>query len=116
MKIPKPGTPVRGSRTGRPVMTLLDLMGRRMALRVLWELWQAQEPLTFRALQLAAQTNPALLNTRLRELRATGLVLHDEGGYALTQDGRELAALLIPVTVWAERWAARWGDRKRRSE
>jgi DNA-binding HxlR family transcriptional regulator len=99
--------------SGRPVMILLDLMGRRMALRVLWELWRAQTPLTFRALQLAAETNPALLNTRLRELPATGLVLHDQGGYALTQDGRELATLLIPVTVWAERWAARWGDRKR---
>jgi DNA-binding HxlR family transcriptional regulator len=104
-KLPKPGSPVRGSRTGRPVMALLDLVGRRMALRVMWELWRAQTPLTFRALQSAADTNPALLNTRLRELRVTGLVLHDEGGYALTQNGRELAALLIPLTVWAERWA-----------
>ena len=33
-----PGAPVRGSRTGRPVMALLDLLGRRWSLRVLWEL------------------------------------------------------------------------------
>jgi DNA-binding HxlR family transcriptional regulator len=111
MKTPKPGAPARGSRTGRPVMVLLDLMGRRMALRVLWELRQAQTPLTFRALQQAAQTNPALLNTRLRELRAVALVSHDDGGYALTGEGRELTALLMPVAVWAERWAARWGNR-----
>ena len=42
---------MRGSRTGRPVMVLLDLLGRRGALRVLWEL--RGDPLTFRALQKA---------------------------------------------------------------
>ena len=35
---PLPGTPVRGSRTGRPMMALPDLIGRRWTLRVLWEL------------------------------------------------------------------------------
>src|SRR6266480_959095 len=70
MGIPRPGRRVRGSRTGRPVMALLDLLGRRMTLRVLWELSRSGEPLTFRALQGAADTNPALLNTRLKELRA----------------------------------------------
>jgi DNA-binding HxlR family transcriptional regulator len=29
---------VRGSRTGRPVMALLDLLGRRWTLRIVWEL------------------------------------------------------------------------------
>ena len=29
---------VRGSRTGRPVMALLDLLGRRWSLRIIWEL------------------------------------------------------------------------------
>ena len=41
---------VRGSRTGRPIMALLDLLGRRMSLRILWELSRADEPLTFRPL------------------------------------------------------------------
>ncbi len=36
-----------------------------MALRVLWELSKAQAPLTFRALQEAAETNPSVLNARL---------------------------------------------------
>ena len=31
-------TAVRGSRTGRPVMALLDLLGRRWTLRIVWEL------------------------------------------------------------------------------
>ena len=70
MKFPKPGQPVRGSQTGRPIMALLDLLGRRMSLRVLWELAQAGQPLTFRELQAVAETNPSLLNTRLKELRA----------------------------------------------
>ncbi|HJV56497.1 MAG TPA: transcriptional regulator, partial [Methylomirabilota bacterium] len=35
---PRPGWPVRGSRTGRPIMALMDLLGRRWALRVIWEL------------------------------------------------------------------------------
>ena len=38
MTRPIPGKPVRGSKTGRPIMALLDLLGRRWALRVLWEL------------------------------------------------------------------------------
>ena len=74
MTTPRVGKPVRGSRTGRPIMVALDLLGRRGALRVLWEL--RGEPLTFRALQEAASTNPALLNTRLAELREASLVDH----------------------------------------
>jgi DNA-binding HxlR family transcriptional regulator len=106
MTFPKPGEAVRGSRTGRPVMALLDLLGRRMALRILWELSRAGAPLTFRALERAAGTNPALLNARLKELRAARLAVHGAGGYALTEDGEALVALLLPVADWAERWAA----------
>ena len=105
MTFPKPGEPVRGSRTGRPVMALLDLLGRRMSLRILWELSRAQAPLTFRALEHAAGTNPALLNTRLKELRAARLAVHGAGGYALSEEGRALVALLLPVAEWADRWA-----------
>lgn len=65
-------------------MVALDLLGRRTALRVLWEL--RGDPLTFRALQDACETNTRLLNTRLTELREAGLVEHAEGG--LSADGR----------------------------
>ena len=102
MTPPRVGRPVRGSRTGRPIMVALDLLGRRGAMRVLWEL-RGGEPLTFRALQDAAATNPALLNTRLKELRDAGLVDHD-GGYRLTADGRTLLRALQPLWAWAEAW------------
>src|SRR5690349_19834991 len=87
MTAPKIGAPVRGSKTGRPIMVALDLLGRRSTLRILWEL-RAQR-LTFRALQEACETNSSLLNTRLAELRSLGLVAHDEGGYGLTDEGRK---------------------------
>ena len=103
--IPAIGTRARGSRSGRPIMVALDLLGRRNALRILWEL-RSGEPLTFRALQDAAQTNPALLNTRLKELRAAELVEHDSEGYRLTSRGRELSAILLPLVSWSETWAA----------
>jgi DNA-binding HxlR family transcriptional regulator len=83
-------------------MALLDLLGRRMALRILWELYRADEPLTFRMLQAAADTNPTVLNTRVKELRAAGLVTRDESGYGLSEAGRELVALLLPLHAWAE--------------
>jgi DNA-binding HxlR family transcriptional regulator len=109
MTTPRVGKSVRGSRSGRPIMVVLDLLGRRGAMRVLWEL--RGEPLTFRALQDAAATNPALLNTRLKELREAGLVEHD-GGYRLTAEGRALLAALQPLWSWAETWGgARRGTR-----
>jgi len=103
MSIPKVGTTVRGSKTGRPIMVVLDLLGRRGALRVLWEL--RGEPLTFRALQEACDTNPSLLNTRLTELRASGLVDHAPSGYHLTSNGRSLYAAMQPLSAWASSWA-----------
>jgi DNA-binding HxlR family transcriptional regulator len=107
MKIPAPRRPVRGSRTGRPIMALLDLLGRRMALRVLWELSRLDQGCTFRALQTAAETNPSVLNSRLKELRAAGLVLHDDAGYRLSAEGKALLQLILPLHAWAESWSAR---------
>ena len=102
----QPGRRARGSRSGRPIMVLLDLLGRRMTLRILWELSQACQPLTFRALQLAAETNPSVLNSRLRELRAARIVEHGAGGYQLSATGDSLVGLILPLHAWAERWAA----------
>ncbi|MFI8232603.1 hypothetical protein ACIGDI_27590 [Streptomyces sp. NPDC085900] len=34
---PRPGVPVPGSESGRPVMAVLDLLGRRWTMRILWE-------------------------------------------------------------------------------
>jgi DNA-binding HxlR family transcriptional regulator len=84
-------------------MVALDVLGRRGALRVLWEL--RGDPLTFRALQDACETNPGSLNTRLRELRELGIVDHN-GGYRLTEQGRSLMIALEPLQDWADEWAA----------
>ena len=89
-------------------MALLDLLGRRGALRVLWELRAG--PLTFRALQDAAQSNPSALNTRLTELREAGIVEHDGDGYSLTARGKNLLRRLAPLHEWAERWAREHGS------
>ncbi len=86
-------------------MEILDLLGRRMTLRVLWELSTAQAPLTFRALLEAAETNPSVLNTRLRELRQAKLVETQVAGYSLTESGGSLVALIMPLHKWAESWA-----------
>jgi DNA-binding HxlR family transcriptional regulator len=105
MPAPKIGLPVRGSSSGRPIMAVLDMLGRRGALRVLWEL--RGEPLTFRALQAACETNPGSLNTRLRELRQLGIVDHHDGGYRLTGQGRALMEALAPLQAWADDWSRR---------
>jgi len=94
----------RGSRTGRPIMVLLDLLGRRWTLRIVWEL--REEPRRFRELQDAIGASPTIINTRLAELREAKLVRLDEGsGYRLTALGEELLGLLLPLHVWAEKWA-----------
>jgi DNA-binding HxlR family transcriptional regulator len=107
-KTPLPGGPVRGSRTGRPAMALLDLLGRRWALRVLWELRDGSGP-TFRELQArCGEVSSSVLNDRLRELRDAGIVGRGSGGgYELTTEGHELLAAISPVDAWAKRWAAR---------
>lgn len=105
-RTPLPGQPVRGSTTGRPIMALLDLLGRRLALRVIWEL--RAERLTFRDLQRACgQASPTVLNSRLRELRDSRLIDLKEGeGYGLTPLGHQLREYLGPLREWSEsRWA-----------
>ena len=94
---PLPGRPVRGSTTGRPIMALLDLLGRRWTLRVLWELRDESAP-TFRELQQRCdQVSSSVLANRLRELADADLVTHNGDGYALTGQGRTLLATLAPL-------------------
>lgn len=96
---------VRGSRTGRPIMALLDLIGRRWTLRIVWELREAA--LTSRALRAACdEASPTVLQARLTELRAAELVELRKGeGYALTPLGREFLQAFMPLYGFADRWA-----------
>ncbi|MCW1996172.1 DNA-binding HxlR family transcriptional regulator [Bradyrhizobium diazoefficiens] len=95
---------VRGSRTGRPIMALLDLLGRRWTLRILWEL--REEPLTSRALRTACdEASPTVLQARLDDLREAGFVeLGEGGGYGLTPLGQDLCETFMPLHRFAERW------------
>jgi DNA-binding HxlR family transcriptional regulator len=105
-RIPQPGAPVRGSQSGRPIMALLDLLGRRWALRVLWELHDG--PLQFRALQARCDgMSSSVLNQRLAELRAAGIVEAASEGYRLSAEGERLLGGLAPLQAWSERWAGR---------
>jgi DNA-binding HxlR family transcriptional regulator len=101
---------VRGSRTGRPIMALLDLLGRRWTLRILWELREG--PLTSRALRTACdEASPTVMQTRLTELRDAGLIeLLPGDGYGLTALGRELKESLLPLHRFAERWSKQMTD------
>ena len=96
MATPKPGRLVRGSHTGRPIMALLDLLGRRWTLRILWEL--RTETLGFRILQERCDSmSPSVLSQRLTELQEAGIVAHDDNGdYTLTSEGQELLHALAP--------------------
>jgi len=95
---------VRGSSTGRPIMALLDLLGRRWTLRIVWEL--REQPRRFRELQDLIGASPTIVNTRLAELREAKLVeLDDATGYRLTALGNELLRLFLPLHVWSEKWA-----------
>jgi DNA-binding HxlR family transcriptional regulator len=106
----RPGRPARGTRSGRPIMVLLDLLGRRWTLRVLWEL--REDVLVFRALQeRCGGIAPSVLNTRLAELKGAGLVgLQDGGGYELTRVGRELLRALAPLEEWSQSWTRALAD------
>jgi DNA-binding HxlR family transcriptional regulator len=88
-------------------MALLDLLGRRWALRILWELREA-DATTFRQLQSrCGDISSSVLNDRLRELREAGIVTTDDRGYRLSSDGRDLLQALAPLDAWAKRWAQR---------
>lgn len=104
MAVPEPGKPVRGSSTGRPIMALFDLLGRRWAMRIIWEL--RHTPLTFRELrQLCDDMSPTVLNQRLHELRETAIVdIAETGGYTLSPAGRGLLESMMPLLRWSEEW------------
>lgn len=90
------------SKKPRPIMALLDVLGRRWTLRVLWELRDG--PLSFRALRAVTEdVSPSVLNARLAELRAHALVELGDEGYALTERARTLSAVLLDLDAWARR-------------
>ncbi|WP_189438124.1 winged helix-turn-helix transcriptional regulator [Pseudovibrio japonicus] len=103
--IPKPGEPVRGSRSGAPIMALFDLFGRRWAMGVLWVTCE-NGPLTFRDLQAKCEgISPAVLNSRLKDLRDAQFIHRVDEGYAATPLGEKTYRQLVPLGALAKEWA-----------
>lgn len=102
---PYPGQPVRGSSTGKPTMALFDLLGRRWAMGIIWQLNKGGA-CTFRELQTRCESiSPAVLNSRIKELREALLINRCDAGYQVTELGQALAKLLSPFSDFSEKWA-----------
>jgi len=99
------GTAADTSTGSRPLMVLLDLLGRRWVLRVLWELRDGE--LTFVALRRAAGgLSQSVLTLRLGELKQARLIeAVPSGGYRLTANGRSLVQEMSRLDRWADRCA-----------
>ncbi|MFZ6013712.1 MAG: winged helix-turn-helix transcriptional regulator [Bacteroidota bacterium] len=109
MNTPVPGTPVRGSQTGKPIMALFDLLGRSWAMGIVWNL--SKGPHNFRQLQEKCEAvSPTTLNTRLKELKEARIIDHIPEGYYLTKAGHELFDLLVPLGTWSKRWAKKFDE------
>jgi DNA-binding HxlR family transcriptional regulator len=85
----------------RPIVKLLDLLGRRWALRLLWEL--RRDAVSFSDLRKRTEISPSVLSARLADLSAAGIVERERSRrYRLTGRGRELARMLYEINRWAE--------------
>jgi DNA-binding HxlR family transcriptional regulator len=104
---PRPGKPVRGSRTGQPLNATFDLLGRRWALSVIWALRHGAMP--FLEIQGELEgISSSVLTTRLRELREAEIITVDETGrYLLTPEGEDLGKALRPLLDWSAGWSER---------
>jgi DNA-binding HxlR family transcriptional regulator len=96
-------------------MRVLDVLGRRWALRALWELRHGA--LTFRALRAACDDiSPSSLNQRLAELRAFGVVMLGDDGYRLTPAGIRLGRIMLDLYHWAEDQTGKTGKTAKTSK
>ena len=88
----------------RPIVQLIDILGKKWVLRILWEL--KTSPCTFRELQSrCGDLSPTIINTRIKDLCEAQLVYKSpESGYTLSQHGYELIELFSPLNDFANRW------------
>lgn len=94
------------------VSQLLSLLESRYAMRVLWALKDGH-PQTFRLLQdSVGGITPNTLNTRIKELRAAGLMGHGDDGYIVTASGADLLKRMNEMSAFASRWAVTQAKKK----
>ena len=88
----------------RPIMALLDVLGQKWALRIIWELQHGS--LSSRALRSACgDISPTVLQSRVNELPEAGFIESNDGGYGLTPLGKELSDSFLPLYRFANKWA-----------
>jgi DNA-binding HxlR family transcriptional regulator len=91
-----------------PFQGMLELLGRRHMLSILWVL-QQHSPRRFTEIKRAMGLNPVTLTERLSELDRAGIVRRTAYGeipprvdYALTERGRELLVILDALEGWSK--------------
>lgn len=86
----------------RGIEAAFELLGRRWAMPVVWEL--RRDSLTFAEVRERLGISPSVLSTRLAELSGAGVVGRDDSRrYRLTGRGRELVRILFELNRWASR-------------
>lgn len=92
-----------------PLATALDVVGERWTLLVIRELLVGPQRYSD-LLQGLPGISTSLLSDRLRHLEADGIIERSflpppaaSTVYELTEDGRELAAALVPLAIWGGR-------------
>ena len=94
------------------ISQLLGLLESRYAIRVLWALKDGHAQ-TFRLLQdSVGGITPNTLNTRIKELREAGLVIHGSDGYVVTPAGSDLLKRLSELPAFAAKWVASQAKKK----
>jgi DNA-binding HxlR family transcriptional regulator len=89
-------------------MVLLDLLGRRWVLRLLWE-FRDRDRMSFNELRTrCGGVSPSVLSQRLRDLLDAQLLKVEETGwYSVTDIGKQLRDPLERLDAWTKRWAKR---------
>ena len=85
-------------------MILIDLLGRKWTLRILWELTSGA--CTFREIQnRCGGISPTIINKRIKELLDANLLKKIKpNGYQLTDSGEGLIELFDPLNEWIRKW------------
>ncbi len=85
-------------------MALFDLLGRRWAMGIVWQL--SEGPLPFNELQKRCDSiSPTILSARIKDLSEAALIERTLEGYRLTLLGEELFKILKPFEKLGMRWA-----------
>ena len=92
-----------------PFQGMLELLGRRHMLSIIWVLQQAS-PRRFTEIKRAMSLNPVTLTERLSELERAGIIsrtayneIPPRVDYALTERGTELLVLLDALETWSKK-------------